>query len=309
LAVHRYIITGAAGALGRAVWGEIARQGPGTPALGLDRAVVTLPGLASQACDVATARFADIVRSGDVVFHLAAIVHRLPRTDEEIREVHEVNHHATVRLAEACLTVGATLVFVSTVSVSAETEYGKSKAAAEAAIRHLGDRGLSFSIVRFPLLYGPHGHGNMERMLRAIQAGRYWPIGDPATPKSCLFLDDAARALLLAAERGLGGTFVAAPAVAPTLGAIHAAAYAAVGRRSPKVTIPRPVAMAVARVLKGMAGVAGRATHLPDQIETLTAPAGSDGASFARATGFSAEIDLAEGMRRTARWLESERRS
>ena len=299
---RRAVITGAAGALGRTL---AARMAPGgAPILGLDRAAAAVPGATFERCDIATARFGDIVRPGDLVFHLAAFVHRLPRTAEEIREVHEVNHHATARLAEACLAARATLVFVSTVAVSADSEYGKSKAAAEAAIRQLGEKGLAFSIVRFPLLYGPHGHGNMERMLQAIRSGRYWPIGDPATPKSCLFLEDAARALLLAADRGLGGTFLAAPGIAPTLGEIHAAAYAAVGRRVPGISIPRGVALAAARVVQAVAGLVGRSTRLPDQIETLTAQAEFDGAPFARATGFAPEVGLEEGMRRTARWLE-----
>ena len=80
---------------------------------------------------------------------------------------------------------------------------------------------------------------------------------------------------------------------APTLGEIHAAAYAAVGRRSPRVTIPRGAALAAARALQAGAGLAGRSTRLPDQIETLTAPAGFDGAPFARATGFAPEVGLA----------------
>ena len=274
--------------------------------IGLDRIAVSLPGATCATCDIATARFTEIILPGDVVFHLAAFVHRLPRTDEEVREVHEVNHHATARLAEACTRAGATLVFVSTVAVSASSEYGKSKAAAEEAVRKLGGEGLSFAIVRFPLLYGPHGHGNMERMLQAIRSGRYWPIGDPSTPKSCLYIDDAARALTLAAERGRGGTFVAAPEPVTTLGEIHAAAYAAAGRRLPGMIIPRGVAMATARALQAGLSLAGRSTRLPDQVETLTTPAGFDGIPFARATGFDSKVDLSEGMRRTARWLEEE---
>jgi nucleoside-diphosphate-sugar epimerase len=299
----RAIITGAAGALGRTLVAQVVQAG--TPVLALDRAEVDLPGATVERCEIATARFADIVRPGDVVFHLAAFVHRLPRTAEEIREVHEVNHHATARLAQACLAAHAKLVFVSTVAVSADSEYGRSKAAAEDAVRRLGGEGLSFSIVRFPLLYGPHGHGNMEHMLQAIRSGRYWPIGDPSTPKSCLFLDDAARALVASAEKALGGTFVASPDVAPTLGEIHQAAYAAVGRRAPTSTIPRGAALAAARAVQVLAGLAGRSIRLPEQIETLTEPASFDGTPFAIATGFSAQVDLAEGMQRTARWLET----
>jgi UDP-glucose 4-epimerase len=301
-AVRRVVITGAAGALGRALVARIS--GRGTPVLGLDREEVTIAGATLERCEIATAPFSDIIGPGDVVFHLAAFVHRHPRSAEEVREVHEVNHHATSRLAAACLDASATLVFVSTVAVSAGSEYGKSKAAAEDAIRNLGGKGLTFSIVRFPLLYGPHGHGNMERMLQAIRAGRYWPIGDPSTVKSCLFLEDAAGALVLAAERGLGGTFVAAPEVAPTLGEIHSAAYAAVGRRCPRTTIPRGAALAAARAVQALAGLLGRSTRLPDHIETLTAPAGFDGSPFARATGFVPKVGLEEGMQRTAAWMD-----
>jgi nucleoside-diphosphate-sugar epimerase len=307
--MQRIVITGAAGALGRALVAEATARFPSVPILGLDRTVEIISGATFERCEIATASFPEIVRAGDVVFHLAAFVHRLPRTPEEIREVHDVNHHATARLAQACLDAGATLLFASTVAVAADSEYGKSKAAAEHAIRGLGASGLSFSIVRFPLLYGPRGRGNMERLLQAVRSGRYWPIGDSATPKSCLFLDDAARALILASERGLGGTFVAAPEIAPTLGEIHKAAYAAAGRRAPGVTLPLGLALAAARTLQAAVALVGRSTRLPEQIETLTTPAGCDGKAFASATGFRPEIDLTEGMRRTARWLEGGPRS
>ena len=301
---RRGVVIGAAGALGRSLVRFLAERHE--EVLGLDRDAARVPGIRFDRCDITTARFGEIVQSGDLVYHLAAFVHRLPRNAAEVREVHEVNHHATTRLAQACLAAGATLVFVSTVAVSADTEYGKSKAAAEEDVRRLGGEGLSYSIVRFPLLYGPHGRGNMERMLTAIRSGRYWPIGDPAIPKSCLFVDDAARALTLASQRALGGTFVAAPDPVTTLGEIHAAAYAAVGRRLPGLAIPRGVAMGAARALQAGLGLAGRSTRLPDQIETLTTPAGFDGGPFSRATGFAPEVGLEEGMRRTARWLEGQ---
>ena len=63
---------------------------------------------AGRPFDVRTADFSALVQPGDVVFHLAAYVHRLPRTADEVREVHEVNHAATVRLAAACASAGAT---------------------------------------------------------------------------------------------------------------------------------------------------------------------------------------------------------
>jgi len=75
----------------------------------------------------------------------------------------------------------------------------------------------------------------MERLLRSIHRGRYWPIGSGTAKKSCLFFDDAAEALVQASgtERAVGGTFVVAPPAPVTLDEIHSFAFAAFGRRPP----------------------------------------------------------------------------
>jgi UDP-glucose 4-epimerase len=315
--MHRFVITGAGGALGRALIARLEVEG--STILALDQVPQQIPDATFLQCDVAQARFSEILVPGDVVFHLAAFVHRAPGNPEEVARLHEVNHGATERLASACHDVGATLVFVSTVAVwnrppvrpDAEpdpvTEYGKSKARAEHSVRDLGRDGLRYAIVRFPLLYGPRGRGNMERMLQAIGRRRYWPVGDPETPKSCLFLDDAARALVLAWKLGLGASWVAAPRVAPTLGEIHAAAYAAMNRMAPP-PIPRGAALALARIAQNSAKALGRTLRLSAQVETLTAPAGYDGSAFAAATGFEPAVGLDEGMRLAARWLAQQGR-
>jgi UDP-glucose 4-epimerase len=315
---RRYVVTGLAGLLGRA----LAARLPPAQVVAVVRREPP-PGLAAQAirADVTALEWREHLSPDTVVFHLAAAVHQRPTTDADVRRMYEVNTAATARLARACREAGATLVFASTVAVfgsvsdlvpadarpAPATDYGRSKLEAEEAVRVEGSRGLRFAILRFPLLYGPFGRGNMERMLRAIGRRRYWPVGDPATPKSALFMEDAAAALVLA-EQAAGArmcTWVAAPREPPTLGRIHRAAYQAMGRWMPP-GLPATVAEVAARAADAGLQLRGREPRLAEQIRTLASPAWYDGSSFAAATGFDAAVSLEDGMNRTARWLLQE---
>ncbi|GEJ55432.1 NAD-dependent epimerase/dehydratase family protein [Anaeromyxobacter diazotrophicus] len=308
------LITGITGGLGRALAARLA----GARITGTcRRAEVTLEGARVVAAELGSVDWAPLVQGQDVVFHLAAYVHRKPAGLDEEAAVFELNAGSTARLAQACRQSGAILVFASTVAVlegaeprgrRAGTAYGQSKLAAEAAIRREGEAGLRFAIVRFPLLYGPYGRGNMEKMLQAIASRRYWPIGPSGCPKSCLAFDDAARALIACATdpAALGQTYVAAPPVAPTLGEIHRAAYAALGRRLPPA-VPGALAVALALAAEAVLALLGHRARLREQVETLIAPAAYDGGELASAVGFRPEVSLHEGLRGLADWLRSRR--
>jgi nucleoside-diphosphate-sugar epimerase len=315
-------VTGATGGLGRVLVGRLMAESMGVVGVGLhepEDGVVPFRRFVVQ--DVSSASWPRVIDGSRVVFHLAAFVHRAPRTAEDQRRVFEINHEATIRLAASCRESGATLVFASTVAVfgppdgrrrrdeddvAPATPYARSKWLAEQAIREEGGRGLRFVILRFPLLYGPHGRGNMERMVRAMVRGRYWPVGRPTVRKSCLFLGDAAEALLRAwrSPATAGGTFIVAPDETPTLHQIHEAAYGALGRDVPRPILPRPLALGAARLIDLAAHAAGRRTRLAEQVRTLTESTDYDGSRFAAAAGFRPRTDLRSGLRETVRWVQ-----
>ncbi len=316
----RVLVTGAAGALGRSVGVVLSREG--AEAHGIDRTVPSVRprGFAEfSGGDVASLDWPRAVADYDAVFHLAAFVHRRP-TEAELHELFEVNLRATERLAKACRDSGSLLVFASTVSVFGRgktdcpddrrrepgTDYARSKLMAEDAIREEGARGLKYVILRFPLLYGPYGRGNMERLLRAIARGRYWPFGNQAVPKSCLHFDDASRALVAAwrTPAAHGRAFVVAPSEVPTLGDIHAAAYSAAGRRMGR-PLPKAPVLAAASVVDIFVAALRHGNRLVSQIETLASPSQHDGSAFASATGFSPNVRLEDGIRATMDWLRS----
>lgn len=310
------LVTGATGGLGRALLRRLGAEGQRVTAIARRRAAVA--GVETVATELTTAPWEALLEGCATVYHLAAYVHRPAETAAERLEMAAVNHEATAALAAACRAVGARLVFASTVAVlgaggdglgddaapSPVTDYGRTKLLAEEAVR--GTQGLAHAILRFPLLYGPHGRGNLERMLRAIAGHRYWPIGSPAVRKSCLHFDDAAEALLLAGRHVSAGTYLVAPSEPTTLGELHRAAYEAVGAACPRPAIPSAVARVAATAVDAAARAIGRRASLGRSIATLTSPAWYDGAPFRTITGFRPRIPLADGLTETVRWLRDE---
>ncbi|BDG03434.1 UDP-galactose-4-epimerase [Anaeromyxobacter oryzae] len=279
---------------------------------GLSRLIV------SDVCDCDWNRH---LTSARVIFHLAAFVHRRPRSELDRKELWRINCEGTQRIAEACRATGALLVYASTVAVYGNgsrtspddetrpcptTEYGKSKLVAEEFIRSLP--GLSYVVLRFPLLVGPHGRGNMERLVAAISRRRYWPVDSRGTEKSWLSTDDAAAALLAAdVAHARGNTFVVSRPVPDSLDAIQQAAYRATDRVRPRPALPVGVAKVAAFVADGFSRAVGRTPVAADALRTLTGSAIYDGSRFASVMGFTPVDDLDDALRRTAAWQRGRR--
>jgi nucleoside-diphosphate-sugar epimerase len=150
------------------------------------------------------------------VIHLAGLAHaRSARAAEHFR----VNAEGTRRLAQQAAAAGVRrLVFASSVKVHGEatpagaawTEespcapqggYACSKWAAEQALLEVAAHGgLEVVALRLPLLYGPGVRANLERLFRAVAAGRPLPFGALQNRRSLLAAANGADALLLAAR-------------------------------------------------------------------------------------------------------------
>lgn len=161
------------------------------------------------------------------MIHLAGIAHSPSATAEDH---FRVNAEGTRRLARQAAEAGVRrLVFASSVKVHGEetapgeawTEaspthpsdaYARSKLAAEAALREESERsGLEVVVLRLPLLYGPGVRANLDRLFRAVAAGRPLPFGAVRNRRSLLAAANAADALLLATSHlaAAGRTFLA----------------------------------------------------------------------------------------------------
>ena len=214
----RVLVTGSTGFLGRHLLDLLAERGyeavclirPETDARVLDgRAVVRAE---ADYADAGSLRRA--LRGVRFVFHLGAV---LDGRDEQA--LFRGNVEATQQLAGACLTYATPPRFVYASSIAAagpsagrpklETDpcepvssYGRSKL--------LGEQGLNALLPALPLvvLRLPNLVGLGQWQLRSVMAlvrRRIVPVlGGPRRRTSICFAQDAARALLLAAERSAG---------------------------------------------------------------------------------------------------------
>jgi len=251
----RILVTGASGFIGRAVVGAFAGSGRAV------RAAVRHSPPESFPAGVETVVHPDLAHSFDwspyldgvgQVVHLAGIAH----TGGVAAERYErINHAATAELAAAAAQRSIRhFVFVSSIRAQsgpsadhALTErdeahptdaYGRSKLAAEAAVR---ESGVPFTILRPALFYGPGMKGNFALLLRAARSRAPLPVKDFVNRRSLIGIDNFISALdfVLSSPATLGETYVLAdPGIPPRLGDLIATLRKAQGRRPLLLPLP-----------------------------------------------------------------------
>ena len=235
MVVTRILVTGASGFIGRAVVTAFAQRGdalraavrrPPQPPFPAAIEVVTHPDLA-QPID-----WRPLLDGVDQVIHLAGIAHIGRGVAPELYD--RVNRLATAQLAAAAAAAGVKhFVFISSIRAqsgpaadhalterdpAAPTDaYGRSKLAAEAAVRSAG---VPFTILRPVLLYGPGVKGNFALLTRAAASPLPLPVKDFGNRRSLLGIDNfiSALAFVLATPATIGQTYVVAdPGMPPSL--------------------------------------------------------------------------------------------
>jgi dTDP-4-dehydrorhamnose reductase len=177
--VARWLVTGAAGMLGREIDQALRAAGHEAEACDRARLDITDPGAATAA-----------VSGRDIVVNAAAW------TDVDGAEAHEaeataLNGDAVANLAAACAETGALLLHVSTDYVFPGTArepipedatpapvnaYGRSKLAGERAVTRILPKGGY--VVRTAWLYGEHGRNFVATILRAARDREFLDVVD-----------------------------------------------------------------------------------------------------------------------------------
>ena len=205
----------------------------------------------------------------DVIFHCAALVHQPTASKDDYQKA---NVGFTGELLDACNPERPPrFVFFSTVAVYGEstprtgiaedtppapaTPYAASKLAAEKLIdRWADDVGAIAVHLRLATVYGPRDRGNIAKLEAAIKAGRFFIPGDGKNKKTLCAVENAATAAITLSREGsmavAGKRFVITDATPYTLREI----VTALGGKS--LALPLPLALLLARVLKGREGVA-----------------------------------------------------
>ncbi len=165
----------------------------------------------------------------DTVVHLAARVHVMNDTsDDPLTAFREVNVEGTRQLADCAAVAGVQhFIFVSSIKVNGESTdekpftekdtpnpedpYSISKWEAEQLLREIEVRtGMSVTILRPPLIYGPGVKANFMKMIQFIEKGMPLPLGSVDNKRSLLGLGNFVDLICLCVEEEAtkGETFV-----------------------------------------------------------------------------------------------------
>ena len=150
-------------------------------------------------------------------------------------------------------------------------------------------------------LYGEGDPGNVGRLMRTLDRGRFLWIGDGSNRKSLLYKEDAARACVAVVKRpafGINLYNVSAPAC--TLREIVDGIAVALGRHPFSVRVPVSLALLLSRHLSRIPN--RRMAGLHQTVKKWLADDVYDTHRFEEAFGFQARTSLADGLKREVDW-------
>ena len=295
-------VTGADGFIGAAYCRRLAARGQ--PVRRLVRA--RLPGdscsdvVAIDLEHVSADALTHALDGAFAVVHLAGRAHVMKETAPDADAAYRLaNADATERVALAAVSAGVRrFVFASTVKVNGEATlpgrpfrpgdapsprdaYARSKLAAERTLAQTaGGTSTIATSLRLPLVYGPGARGNFRRLVDAIAARHFLPLGAIDNRRSLVALDhvlDAFDAVIEAPSAAIGTHFVADAQSVSTPDLVRAIA-AALGV-APRLV---PVPVSALRVAGALTGHGAAIARLVDSLEV-------DASSLSRVTGWKPE--------------------
>ena len=204
------LVTGASGFVGGALCAEVISRG--FAVRGVTRTLCDLPNgvknIVIASIDGST-DWQNALMGCDVLVHLAARVHVMKEAAiEPLSEFRRVNVQGTLNLARQAAAAGVRrFVFISSVGVNgAETFqrpftdqdqaaphslYAVSKYEAELGLQTMAaETGMEVTIIRPPLVYGPHAPGNFGSLMRWLRRGVPLPLGAIHHQRSLVALDN-----------------------------------------------------------------------------------------------------------------------
>jgi UDP-glucose 4-epimerase len=212
----KVLVTGAAGFLGSSLVEKLCRSDHHVRVVLHDS---TNPISRSQNVETVIADIRDAKKVREIaggcgaIVHLAAKVHAIDDSGAE-KDYEAVNVEGTRHILEAAVRSGVNrIVFASSVKVFGEgtngcvdetqvpnpqTAYGRSKWRAEQLVSEYAERhGLTAVSLRLPMVYGPTKKGNLYRMIKAIDHGRFPVLPRLPVVRSILHIRNFVQAVVL----------------------------------------------------------------------------------------------------------------
>jgi nucleoside-diphosphate-sugar epimerase len=313
----RIAITGAGGFVGKALLHAARLRGHQTVALTRRDGAIRGADITARIDAIDDERSMRRAFDGaDAVVHLAARVHVMSETAPDAAALyHAINVEGTRVALESAVAAGVNhFVSMSTAKVHgegrarpyAETDalapegpYATSKRDAEELVAGAGS-GISWTIVRPPLVYGPGVGGNFRRLLSLAQLGALVPLPLAAirNRRSLVFVGNLADALLhvLAGGRAADQRYLVSDGEDLSTSDLLRRIGAALGARPMLFALPPGLLMGVLRTI-------GRGAEGDRLLDSYLV----DSSRIRRETGWTAPFSVDEGLRLTVAWWRERR--
>jgi UDP-N-acetyl-alpha-D-quinovosamine dehydrogenase len=312
------LVTGATGFIGRAVCDALReRHMPFRAAIRRPAARGQLPP-GGEICDVGeidgTTDWGRALAGVGAVLHLAGRAHVFGRAADEEAEFLRVNVEGTEQLARAAAAAEVRhFIFLSSAKVNGEHSNGRallesdpprpvgpyavSKWQAEERVRRAGaETGLSYTIIRTPLVYGPGVSANFLSLLRLVDRGVPLPFGRATNARSLIYVRNLADALLHCVEHPAAGgeTFFVKDGPDLSVAELVRQLGAALDRPVRLVAVPPTLLTGAARLF----GRGDAATRLFGSLVV-------DAHQIRKRTGWTPPYSIDEGLTATASWYRA----
>ncbi len=251
----------------------------------------------------------------DCVVHSAGLAHQF-RGIKESSLFHKINAEAAENVARSAKKANVRhLILISSVSVygangeiksnenslcNPQGFYGKSKLEGERLTKEVCDNSkMRLTILRPATVYGQGDKGNVMRLLRLIDDGRFIWIGDGSNSKSLIHVEDVARACLAVIEKKKEGIFNLA-STPNTMREIVNGLAEVLGRKPPRLSVPSWLIKPALKVTPDAFGL----RKITSTIETWLSDDTFDGGKFQREFDFQPSINLRDGLIRQVEWAK-----
>ncbi len=304
-------MTGASGFLGRALCQRLLAAGRTVRAV-TRQTVQLMEGVQRVAVDLRTGVLtAEHMRDVCTVYHLASAP-----DEATTEEHHEVSVRGTRMLLDAASNGSvASFVYVSSVKAMAETAeftldetnlpspitpYGRAKRAAELVVLSAARAtSMRVCVLRPAPIYGAGSRGFLARMLGAVSARRFPPLGEFNNRRAFVHVQDVAYAAELAAvNKGANGQiYIVTDTRCYSTREIYIMMCHALGRSVPVWHVPAVTLNCAARLGDAFEHVTGRTFPFNrDMFQRLSGSACYDCAKAQRELGYSPRFELAQGL-------------
>ncbi len=255
----------------------------------------------------------------DCVIHSAGLAHQFGGAKEP-DAFERINVEGTRNIARMAAAAGCRkFILISSISVYGEDkpnpcgeevecrpkgDYAVSKLRAESAAEEIcREQNIDLAILRLATVYGEGDVGNVLRLIKLINAGRFFWAGKGNNSKSLIYNSDAARACALALEGELPGVHIYNVTDAPhTMRRIVETIAENLGRKISRLSLP-PDLLETTLKLAGLVPVVGsRAKGLAGTLRKWQSDDVLSGEKIRRELGFYPEVSLSEGIEREIQW-------